>query len=374
MKRARTYLDHNATTSLRPEARSAMTGALDLVGNASSIHAEGRKARALIETAREQVAALLGVRASEIVFTSGGTEAANTVLRGGWDTIYLSGLEHAAVRAPSEASGARLCDVGVGESGIFDLDSFASRLEGAAGGERRSLLALQAANNETGVVQPVREAAELAHARGAAVLCDAVQAAGKVPLEARALGADFLVVSGHKLGGPKGVGALFVRDGAEVRPLIVGGGQERGMRAGTENVAAIAGFGAAAEAARRDLAAFERLRRLRDRLEQGVRECAPSAVIVGEQAPRLANTSCVALPGRRAATVVIALDLQGVAVSAGAACSSGKARRSEVLDAMGLGALADCAIRVSLGWTTTEQDVDEFLRAFGAIVSETKAA
>ena len=416
MPNSRTYLDHNASSPLRPEARAAMLAALDLAGNASSVHAEGRAARALIEEARAKVAALAGAEPGEVVFTSGGTEADNWVLAGPWTTLLLStGLEHDAVVAPARASSARLVELAVGADGRAGLESFEASAghvevyrdsassplvgEGRGGGDGGgraelgiariatagipptpnpsrqgggefgpALLSLQLANNETGVVQPVGEFAAIARSEGIAVHTDAVQAAGRIPIDMRALGVDFLSLSAHKLGGPKGIGALIIRDGRELPACVTGGGQEQRRRAGTENVAAIAGFGAAAEAALRDLARADETRALRDRLEREALAITPAARIIGSDAPRLPNTTCLALPGASAETLVIGLDLAGIAVSAGAACSSGKVASSRVLTAMGLGDdLARSAIRISLGWSTTAADIDTFIAAWSRL-------
>ena len=364
MNAARTYLDWNATAPLRPEARTAMVAALDLVGNPSSPHAEGRRARAAMEDARETVGALVGARPSEIVFTSGGTEANNTVFAGSWTTIFVAGIEHDSVLAPARASGARIVELPVSHTGVAIMDGTAALISGArAAGP--ALLSLQLANNETGVLQPVVTIAALAREHGVSVHTDAVQAAGRTAIDLRTLGVDFLTLSAHKIGGPKGIGALVVRDGASVPAFVRGGGQERRRRAGTEAVAAIVGFGAAAQAAQRDLAAVTRVRALRDRLEAEVLALAPDAVIVGSAADRLPNTSSVALPGTAAETLVIALDLAGIAVSAGAACSSGKVGASHALEAMGIApGIARAAIRVSLGWSSTEADVAAFIQAW----------
>ncbi len=366
MSARRTYLDCNATAPLRPEARAACVSALDAIGNPSSPHAEGRRARALVEDAREQVAALVGAKPAEVVFTSGGTEANNAVLAGGWDTIFLSGIEHDSVLAPARASKARLVEIPVGNDGVVRAPGFDDRVAEASAA--RALVSLQMANNETGVLQPVAEVAAVTKARGVFVHTDAVQAAGRVAIDLRALGVDYLTLSAHKLGGPKGVGALVIREGASLPALIAGGGQERRRRAGTENVPAIAGFGAAAEAAQRDLGAIHRVARLRDELEARVRAMAPSAVVIGAGAKRLPNTTSIALAGTSAETLVIALDLAGVSVSAGAACSSGKVGASHVLQAMGIEpVLARAAIRVSLGWNSTEKDVEAFLEAWSNV-------
>lgn len=341
-----TYLDHNATTPVRPEAAAAVAAALARVGNPSSVHAAGRAARRDVERARERLAALVGAAPEEVVFTSGGTEANNLALRGAGRAVVVSAIEHDSVLNAVEAP----LVVPATRAGIVDLDALAAMLpEGA-------LVSLMLANNETGIVQPVAEAAALVHARGGLLHVDAVQAAAKVPVEMRALGADMMTLSAHKLGGPQGVGALVTR--AEVAAQLRGGGQERGRRAGTENVPGIAGFGAAASAG----GDYGRLAVLRDAIES---ELAGEAVFFGCGATRLPTTTCLALPGVPAETQVIALDLAGVMVSAGSACSSGKVRPSHVLTAMGVGAdLAASAIRVSLGWTSVAADVEAFLRAW----------
>ncbi len=373
MSATRAYLDWNATAPLREEARAAVVAALDVVGNPSSPHTEGRRARAIVEDAREEVAALVGAEPADVVFTSGGTEANNAVLARGWSAIGLAGIEHDSVRVPARVSGARLIGLPVDADGVIDGSAAATALGAGMDGLRgpRALVTLQMANNETGVVQPVAEAAAIARARGLAVHTDAVQAAGRVAVDFRALGVDFLSLSAHKLGGPKGAGALVIRAGAALPALLAGGGQERSRRAGTENVPAIAGFGAAARAAARDLAQMERVRALRDRLEAEVRAITPQAGLIAAGAARLPNTTSIALPGASAETLVIALDLAGVAVSAGAACSSGKVGASHVLAAMDVEpALARAAIRVSLGWGSTEADVVAFLEAWSRLAVE----
>ena len=376
---ARTYLDWNATAPLVPAARAAMLAALDLVGNASSVHAEGRRARRLIEDAREQVAALVGARPSEVVFTSGGTEANNTLLAGGWDTIFVAGIEHDSVLAPARASGARIIDVPVGHDGVAEVAAIADRVLRGPGDLGRGLISLQYANNETGILQPVAATAAFARAHGLAMHTDAVQAVGRIAVDVAALGVDYLTLSAHKLGGPAGIGALVIRDGQSLPPLLVGGGQERRRRAGTENVAAIAGFGAAAAVATalvgsRARAHYPTCAALRDRLEREALAITPQAIVIGSGAPRLPNTTCLALPGRLAETLVIALDLAGIAVSAGAACSSGKVGASHVLAAMGLAPeIAGSAIRVSIGPTTTAADITRFLEAWRLIAGRRDA-
>jgi cysteine desulfurase len=369
----RTYLDWNATAPLRPEAREAVVAALDAVGNPSSVHGEGRAARHLIDQARRQVAALVGADPADVVLTSGGTEANGTALSpiGADDVLLVSAIEHPSVLAGGRFRAERVLQVPVGPDGVVDLATLERQVAGARGEGRRVLVSLMHANNETGVVQPVAAAAAIVHAAGGLLHVDAVQTAGRIACDSNALGADLLTVSGHKLGGPKGVGALVRRSGAIAwpAPLIRGGGQERGTRAGTENVAAIAGFGAAAAAAGREIAAEgRRLTALRDRLEAGLRAEFPATVIFGADAERLPNTSLFAFPAIKAETAVIGLDLAGVAVSSGAACSSGKVAPSHVLAAMGVpGALARGAVRVSLGYATQETDIERFLVAWRGV-------
>ncbi|HWB46773.1 MAG TPA: cysteine desulfurase family protein [Hyphomicrobiaceae bacterium] len=347
-----------------------MIAALDLVGNPSSPHADGRRARAVIEDAREQVAALVNANPAEVVFTSGGTEANNAVLAAGWDAIIASGLEHDSVLAPARRGGARFIEMAAGRDGVVLAETFSSDVAQAAGRLGRVLVSLQFANNVTGAVQPVAEVAAVAKASGLAVHTDAVQAVGRLPVDAAALGVDFLTLSAHKLGGPKGVGAVVMREPASLPAFVTGGGQERRRRAGTENVAAIAGFGAAAQAARRERQAMERVRALRNSLEAGVRAATPDVIVIAGGTERLPNTSCLAVSGLSAETVVIALDLKGIAVSAGAACSSGKVGASHVLEAMGLEPqVARAAVRVSLGPQSKEADVAAFLEAWTDVVA-----
>jgi len=361
------YLDHNATAPLRAEAKAAMVAALDLVGNPSSVHAEGRRARAVVEAARERVAHLVGAKPSEIVFTSGASEANAWAMSQPWATILTSGIEHESVLAPVRAAKCDVITLSTGRDGVVRVDEIAERVL-KRGVTAPAVVALQMANNETGVIQPVAEVAEFARAHGVAVHSDAVQAAGRLPIDFAALGLDTLAISAHKLGGPKGVGALVIRDHVDLVPLLRGGGQERRRRAGTENVAAIAGFGAAAEAAMTELESISSVRKLRDGLEAEIRRISPHAVVIGEAAPRIANTIAVALPGKLAETLVIRLDLAGIAVSAGSACSSGKVGASHVLEAMGLGPeLATSSIRVSLGPTTTKNEVQAFVEAWRTI-------
>jgi cysteine desulfurase len=372
----RIYLDWNATAPLRPQAREAMVAALDALGNPSSVHAEGRAARRLIDDARRHVAALVGAAPADVVFPSGGTEANATALSPSlraadgrpMDVLLVSAIEHPSVLAGGRFPADAVVPVQVGRDGTIDLAAL-ERLLASVGG--RALLSLMHANNETGVVQPVAQAAAIVHAAGGLLHVDAVQAAGRIPCDIKALGADLLAISAHKLGGPKGVGALVRRSDAVSwpAPLIKGGGQERGTRAGTENVAAVAGFGAAAAAAARHLEAERgRLGGLRDRLEAGLGAEFPQTVVFGSGAERLPNTTLFALPGVKAETAVIALDLAGVAVSSGAACSSGKVAASHVLAAMGVpAAVARGAVRVSLGYASQETDTERFLAAWSTL-------
>ena len=359
------YLDANATEPLRPEAREAAIAAMELPGNPSSIHADGRAARRVLETARAGVAARFGASPRDVVFTSGGTEAsalAVASLRRG-RRVLAGATEHPAVLRAAEGTEGGSALLPVLADGTLDLAALEAAL--ATGGP--ALVLLMVANNETGVIHPVAEAAAICRRHGALLHLDAVQAAGRVPLDARALGAETMAVSGHKMGGPKGAGALILRPGLELAPLVAGGGQERGRRGGTEALPAIAGLGAAAEVA--DPAASARLGRIRDAIEAGL-----GLPVAGAGAPRLPNTSCVALPGASAETQVIALDLAGVRVSAGAACSSGKVARSPVLAAMGLDELAGSAIRVSLPWNAPEDTAERFLAAHAAMRARLRGA
>ncbi len=361
----RIYLDFNATAPLRPAAREAMLSILARPGNASSIHAEGRAARAAIETARAQVGALCGVAADRVTFTSGATEAAALALDpalslahddAGPARLLVGATEHAAVQRGHRFDGKSVTTVPVDRQGLVDLGALQDLLARPG----RAVLALQAANGETGVVQPLAEAARLVHAGGGLVVCDAVQAAGRLSLAG--LGADVLILSAHKLGGPQGIGAVVaMRDGLRLgAPLLRGGDQERGLRSGTENVAGIAGFGAAAREAAAD--APGGLLALRERLEAGLARACPDLVIFGQGAPRLPNTVAFAMPGIANETALIAFDLAGFAVSTGSACASGKVSRSQALEAMGVDAhLRASVLRVSLGWSSTDADVDAFL-------------
>ena len=383
MSQARIYFDHNATTPLRPAAAQAMLGAQGLPGNASSIHAEGRAARAVLEAARRQVADSVGARAKNVVFTSGGTEALTLALTPHWhragsskplERLLVSATEHASVLHGHRFTAGAVTLIPCGPGGVIDLAALTDALR--QGGP--AMLAVQAANNETGVLQPVAEAAALVHAAGGLVVCDAVQAAGKIPCYINAMGADALIVSAHKLGGPQGAGALVMAQDTVLpaAPLLRGGGQERGLRGGTENIAAIAGFGAAIYHASMEIR--QEAHRLADMcveiaIEIGV--CMPEAVFFGQNANRLPNTLAFSVPGVRAETLLIALDLAGVAASSGSACSSGKVAASHVLAAMGVAPeLAQGAIRLSLGWSTMTEEVKDFGWRFAAVMARLRQA
>ncbi|HUT51435.1 MAG TPA: cysteine desulfurase family protein [Alphaproteobacteria bacterium] len=362
------YLDYNATAPLRPEARAAVEAGLDTVGNPSSVHAFGRMARKVVEDGREAVAALVSAKNAEVVFTSGASEAnAQALLACGRKRVLVSAVEHASA-LDAVAAATR---IPVDSEGIIDLDALDALL---AIDRTPAVVAVMLANNETGVVQPVAKAAAITKRHGALLLCDAVQGAGKIEIDFPSLGADMMSLSAHKIAGPQGVGALIVSERITIDALIRGGGQERRRRGGTENMPGIAGFGAAAEiaASRRD---HVRVRGLRDRMEREALARVPGARIFGAGAPRIGSTTCIAVPGRAAAMQVMALDLQGIAVSAGAACSSGKVKASHVLEAMGVGAdWSDHAIRVSLGWATSEADIDRFLDAWTVMARQAVAA
>ena len=362
----RVYFDWNATAPLCAEAREAMMGALAVTGNPSSVHTEGRAARALVEDARAKVAALVGGEARSVTFTSGATEANMTALTPALgtagekrprDRLFVSAIEHPSVLSGGRFAAEAVETLPVTQAGVVDL----AALRAAIAKPERPLISVMLANNETGVIQPIVEIAEIVHAANGLLHVDAVQGPGRIPVHIADLGADLLTLSSHKIGGPQGAGALVRRGDVHIaEPLIKGGGQERGLRAGTENVAAITGFGAAA--ARATQADAARMTNLRAQLERGLRASTPDVMIFGAASPRLPNTTLFAAPGLRAETVVISFDLNGIAVSSGSACSSGKVSASHVLDAMGVEpALARGAIRISIGGTTTEADIEQFL-------------
>jgi len=356
------YMDHNATTTLRPEALEAMTAALALTGNPSSVHGAGRAARKVLEAARSRVAAILDAASSDVIFTSGGTEANNLALRGtGRRRLLVSAVEHPSVLE----SGGEI--IPVDSDGVVDLE----RLDMMLGGDATpALVSVMLANNETGVIQPVAQVAEIARRHGALVHCDAIQGAGKIALNLGGLGVDMVSLSAHKIGGPSGCGALVVaglesRRDINLKATGFGGGHERGFRPGTENLPGIAGFGAAAHLAPSMIDDMERIRGLRDRLEEAIRAIEPDTIVFGENAERIANTSCLTMPGTDNSTQLMSLDLAGVGVSAGSACSSGKVKGSNVLKAMRVDPeIAGTAIRVSLGRTNDGRDIDTFVTAW----------
>lgn len=380
----RTYLDYNATAPLLPDARDAVTAALDLVGNPSSVHRDGRAARALIDNARGQVAALVGAEAAHVTFTSGATEAASHVLtpdfrmgRAALRTgrLYVSAIEHPCVLEGGRFAKDDMVALPVDGQGRLDLKALHDALAGHDAGFGLPMVAVMLANNESGVVQPIAEIAPLVQKVGGILVVDAVQAVSRMSVDMTALGADFLILSAHKIGGPKGVGAL-VSAGETMMPtpMIGGGGQEKGHRSGTENMSGIVGFGAAAHISLEAREAeAERLLVLRETLEEGIRRRAPDAVIVSEEAERLANTTFFAVPGLKAETMQIAFDLEGISLSAGSACSSGKVGESHVLKAMGLDA-GEGAIRVSTGAGTDEAAIERFLGALEKVTARRAAA
>jgi cysteine desulfurase len=366
----RVYLDWNATAPLRSEARAAMEAAWELAGNPSSVHAEGRQARRLVEEARATVANAVGALPRNVVFTSGGTEANALALTPGIrrgagaaaERLVVSAIEHASVLAGGRFSPDSIGAVGVMRTGVLDL----AQLRAAIDAKPPALVSIMLANNETGALQPVREAADIVHAAGGLLHVDAIQALGKVAFDIGALGADLLTLSAHKIGGPKGVGAVVLAEDLNgFAPLLRGGGQELGRRAGTENVAGIAGFGAALKAAMGALSGdAARVEELRNRLEQGLRRTTGIIVFSGDKR-RLPNTTLFTVPGLKAETAVIGFDLAGIAVSSGSACSSGKVQPSHVLEAMGFSPeIAQGAVRLSLGWSTSSADVDRCLEAW----------
>lgn len=367
---SRVYLDWNATTPLRPEARAAMVAAFDLIGNPSSVHAEGRQARRLVEDARATLAAAVGALSRNVAFTSAGTEANALALSPGLrgpsggpvERLLVSAVEHASVQAGGRFPADKVGHIRVTRAGVVDLDHLKALLKDGP----PALVSIMAANNETGALQPVAEAARIVHGAGGLLHVDAIQALGKIPFNINAVGADLATFSAHKIGGPKGIGALVVAEGlAGLEPMLRGGGQELNRRAGTENVAGIAGFGAAVKAALQALPEdAKRMASLRDRLENGIRAIA-GATIFSDDTERLPNTILFTAPGLKAETAVIGFDLEGIAVSSGSACSSGKVQPSHVLSAMGFDpAVAQGAVRLSLGWSTEPDDINRALEAW----------
>ncbi|HXO67622.1 MAG TPA: cysteine desulfurase family protein [Bradyrhizobium sp.] len=375
MARDRVYLDWNATTPLRPEAREAMAAAWDLLGNPSSVHAEGRASRRLVEDARAVIAGAVGADAPNVIFTSGGTEANSLALAPRLrqnsslpiNRLVVSAIEHASVLAGGRFAPAAIEILGVGKSGVVNLNHLREILADGP----PALVSVMAANNETGALQPVAEVADIVHGAGGLLHVDAVQIVGKIPFDIREMKADLISISAHKIGGPKGVGAVVLANGINgLEAAIRGGGQEKGRRAGTENVPGIAGFGAAVKAAMASLDGdMGRVENLRKRLETGLRQT-EGAFVFSEDAPRLPNTTLFTVPGLKAETAVIGFDLEGIAVSSGSACSSGKVQPSHVLEAMGFGPEpAKGAVRLSLGWSSTEADIDCCLEAWRKLAS-----
>ncbi|MCK1360430.1 cysteine desulfurase family protein [Bradyrhizobium sp. 199] len=367
---SRVYLDWNATTPLRPEARAAMVAAFDLIGNPSSVHAEGREARRVVEAARAELALAVGALPRNVVFTSAGTEANALALSPGLrgpsggpvERLLVSAIEHASVLAGGRFPGPSIGMIQVTRSGLVDLEHLKALLKDGP----PALVSLMAANNETGALQPVAEAARIVHEAGGLLHVDAIQALGKIPFDIRDVGADLATFSAHKIGGPKGIGALVVAEGIlGLEPVLRGGGQELNRRAGTENVAGIAGFGAAVKAtlaALREDAA--QATTLRNRLENGIRGIA-GATIFSDEVERLPNTVLFTAPGLKAETAVIGFDLEGIAVSSGSACSSGKVQPSHVVSAMGYDpVVSQGAVRLSLGWSTGPDDINRALEAW----------
>ncbi|MVT53768.1 aminotransferase class V-fold PLP-dependent enzyme [Bradyrhizobium yuanmingense] len=366
----RVYLDWNATTPLRPEARAAMVAAFDLVGNPSSVHAEGREARRLVEEARARVAAAVGAQPRNVVFTSAGTEANALALSPGLrgpsggpvERLLVSAVEHASVLSGGRFPADKIGLIQVTRSGVVDLDHLKALLKGGP----PALVSIMAANNETGALQPVTEAATIVHEAGGLLHVDAIQAMGKIPFDINSVGADLATFSAHKIGGPKGVGALAMTEGiGGLEPVLRGGGQEQSRRAGTENIAGIAAFGAAVKAALQALPEdVKRMASLRDRLENGLRDI-PRTTVFAKDVARLPNTVLFTAPGLKAETAVIGFDLEGIAISSGSACSSGKVQPSHVLSAMGYDpAVAQGAVRLSLGWSTEPDDINRALEAW----------
>jgi cysteine desulfurase len=371
---SRVYLDYNASAPMRPQSRQAVIDGLE-AGNPSSVHYEGRQARAKMDTARREIAALCKAGPEGVIFTSGGTEACNLALQvraapaGRVERVMISAIEHIAVTKAAHASGLPVELLPVTPNGVVELEGLDAALEDA----RPALVCVMVANNETGVIQPIQAIAARVHAHGSLLFCDAVQAAGKMALDMESLGCDALSLSGHKLGGPMGTGALLVRSGLVTPSHMVGGGQELGRRAGSENILGILGFAAAAKASLESLAQFESIAIWRDAMEASLKQQFNDIVVIGEGQPRLANTSCFALSGLRSETLVMGLDLAGVSVSAGSACSSGKVSRSHVLDAMGVSDdIANSVLRVSFGWASQADDVAKLIESWVPLARKTR--
>ena len=359
---AKTYLDNNATAPIRPEVIEIMAQSMAHTGNASSIHGFGRESRRDVEKARKYVADLAGTSPNQVIFTSGATESNNMIVKHYADQkTLISAVEHPAVRDANKNA----TMIPVTRDGAVNLEAYKEMLSSDTG-----LVSVMLVNNETGVIQPVQEIARMAKDAGATVHSDAVQAAGRIPIDFAGLGVDYLSLSAHKFGGPQGVGALIFRSGLEPPPLLHGGGQERRARAGTENVAGIIGFGEAARIAQKELGSFQELSNLREKLEREVKKISPDVIIYGENAPRVANTTCLGLPGVPAETLLMHLDLAGIAVSSGSACSSGVVKTSPVIRAMGASEKeAASTIRISMSWQTRAGDIDHFLKIWSKIIT-----
>jgi len=362
------YLDYNATAPVKPAVVSAVVEAMTRHGNPSSVHRFGRIARRYVEEARASVAAFVGVKPTQVIFTGSGTEANNTVFTSGTlSTFYTSAIEHDSVLAASPM-GQRLP---VTRDGTLDLNALECALKSA---QAQCLLSIMMVNNETGIIQPLQEAVRIAKTYGHYVHSDAIQAAGRLPLDFEDLGVDYLTLSAHKIGGPQGVGALIIRENVPVSSLLKGGGQELNRRAGTENVPGIIGFGCAARLAADDLRSVPSLKKMRDKLQTRLQDIAGTdAVVIGEHSPRVANTLSIAMHHVSSETQVMALDLAGVALSSGSACSSGKVKSSHVLRAMGYtDDIAGCALRISLGWNTQPSDIDFCIEAWRSLYERTR--
>ena len=361
------YLDHNATSVTKDAVKDAMVDAMSLVGNPSSVHRFGKKARNIVGDARQKLADALGVKPDWIVFTSGGTEANHLAVMGTVPSAFVvSSIEHDSVLQNVRSHLCPIHEIAVDENGIIDLEEVDEVL---ADFDAPAFISVMLANNETGVIQPIAELAKIVRKHAGVLHCDAVQAFGKIPVDFHQLGVDLMTVSAHKFGGPKGVGALIVPDNVPVQPVILGGGQENKMRAGTENVPAIAGFGAAAASISFD----ENISKMRDHMEMMIKEISPESIVFAQDADRLPNTSYITMPGVSHETQIMSLDLDGIAVSSGSACSSGKVAMSHVLRAMNVAEdVASTTIRVSLGWNTTEEDMNQFIAAWKKLFERTR--
>ncbi len=364
------YMDYNATAPIKDAVIKVMVDAMAHVGNASSVHASGRNARKIIEEARVKVAALINARPRDVVFTSGGTEANNTILKGaGVASLIVSKIEHDSVLAAALSQDIPVYYINVDESGVICLENLRELLKIAP---QPALISVMLVNNEIGTIEPISDCSSLAAEYGAKVHCDGVQAFGKIEINFPALGVDYLTLSAHKMGGPQGIGAIILKPSAPLKATLQGGGQELGRRSGTENVTAIAGFGVAAIEAFGDIAGIDTIRTLRDRLEVGIRKIGNDIIIVADKTDRIANTSCIILPNISGETQVMHFDLAGISLSSGSACSSGKVKSSHVLSALGLeDRLANSSIRVSIGRMTTSADVDKFLNVYAGLYEHT---